>query len=106
MMPDNKALMGLLITVIERLDSIDRYLTGTGDAIQRTWTPKDVERRFGIGERQQYNLRKCGALPYIQKTPGGPIRYLTPDVFGYFMSDDTPGSVAAGNSKETANDSK
>lgn len=101
MTPDTTALMGLLRTVLERLDSIDSRLNGTEYQMPRLLTPKDVERRFGISERQQYNLRKDGTLPYIRKTPGGPIHYLTPDVLGYILGEDTHGCVAAGKQQET-----
>ena len=103
MTSDNTTMIGLLRTVLERLDSIDSRLNGTEYPLPRLLTPKDVERKFGISERQQYNLRKDGTLPYIRKTPGGPIHYLTTDVLGYILGDDTRGCVAAGKQQETVN---
>lgn len=85
--------LGLLRTVIERMDSMEKKLSARGSLHcdeARLWTPKDVLRIFGLGERQQYNLRKSGALPYVQKHEGGPIGYLPPDVIGYFLGDTMP----------------
>lgn len=86
-------IVGLLQTVIDRIDSMERKLSARGmahDDEARLWTPKDVLRIFGLGERQQYNLRKKGVLPYVQKYEGGPIGYLKPDVIGYFLGDTMP----------------
>ena len=86
-------IMGMLQTMLDRIDSLERKLTSRNCLSvdeARLWTPKDVSRLFGLGERQQYNLRKSGALPYIQKYKGGPINYLPPDVLGYFMGDNSP----------------
>lgn len=85
-----KTIIGLLHTVIERVDALENRITAKGGAVKdepRRWTPKDVERKFGIGIRQQYNLRAKGLLPYIQKTPNGPISYLPADVLDYFFGD-------------------
>ncbi len=86
-------MMGILQTMLDRIESLERKLSSrnilSADKA-RLWTPKDVSRLFGLGERQQYNLRKSGALPYIQKHRGGPIGYLPPDVLGYFMGDNRP----------------
>jgi len=46
MTTDTTALMGLLRTVLERLDSIDSRLNGNEYQMPRLLTPKDVERRF------------------------------------------------------------
>ena len=86
-----KTIIGLLHTVIERVDALENRLVAKGGAAvrdePRRWTPKDVERKFGIGIRQQYNLRAKGLLPYIQKTPNGPITYLPADILDYFFGD-------------------
>ena len=61
-----KTVLGLLQTVLERMDFLERKMTSKGNCPQeepRRWTPKDVERRFGLGLRQQYNLRAKGILP-------------------------------------------
>lgn len=85
---------GLLETLLERIDSLEKKLLSRDNPVpdneERLWTPKDVFRKFGVGERQQYNLRKTGALPYVQKYSGGPIGYLPPDVIGYFLGDTMP----------------
>lgn len=86
-----KTIIGLLQTIIERVDTLERRITAKGkDAVTeepRRWTPKDVERRFGLCTRQQYNLRAKGVLPYIQKTPNGPVFYHPADVLDYFFGD-------------------
>ena len=84
-------IFGLIETLIEKIDSLESRLLSRDCPVpeddKRLWTPKDVFRKFGVGERQQYNLRKKGVLPYVQKYPGGPIGYLPPDVIGYFLGD-------------------
>ncbi len=60
MTTDTTALMGLLRTVLERLDSIDSRLNGNEYQMPRLLTPKEVERKFGISERQQYGKPRRG----------------------------------------------
>lgn len=84
--------VGLLRTVLERMDSLESRISAKGAGATKdddppTWTPKDVERRFGISIRQQYNLRASGVLPFIRKTPRGPVSYLPGDVLDYIFSD-------------------
>lgn len=86
------AIVGLLQTVLERIDDLESRITAKGGGAAKeddtpTWTPKDVERRFGISIRQQYNLRASGVLPFIRKTPKGPVSYLPADVLDYIFSD-------------------
>ena len=86
-----KQMLGLLQTLLDKVDSLERKLDSRhGDEEARLWTPKDVLRKFGLGLRQQYNLRKNGVLPYVQKHKKGPVGYLPPDVIGYFLGDTTP----------------
>lgn len=93
-----KRMLGLLGTLLDKVESLERKLDqrdGTArrdgqEEESRLWTPKDVLRKFGLGLRQQYNLRRSGALPYVQKHEKGPIGYLPPDVIGYFLGDTTP----------------
>lgn len=93
-----KRMLGLLQTLLDKVDSLERKLDSrngtaklpTPDEEARLWTPKDVLRKFGLGLRQQYNLRKSGDLPYVQKYERGPVGYLPPDVIGYFLGDTTP----------------
>lgn len=85
-----KTVLGLFQTVLERIDFLERKITSTGNCPHeeaRRWTPKDVQHRFGLGLRQQYNLRAKGILPYFQKTPNGPISYLPADVLDYYFGD-------------------
>ncbi len=71
---------------LTRLNSLERKLdsrhgktdSSNPDEEARLWTPKDVLRKFGLGLRQQYNLRKNGVLPYVQKHKKGPVGYLLP----------------------------
>lgn len=85
------AVIGLLQTVLERVNTLENKLAAKGSSSKEddppTWTPKDVERRFGISIRQQYNLRSSGELPFIRKNPRGPISYLPADVLDYIFSD-------------------
>lgn len=93
-----KQMLGLLQTLLDKVDSLERKLDSrhgkadspNPDEEARLWTPKDVLRKFGLGLRQQYNLRKNGVLPYVQKHKKGPVGYLPPDVIGYFLGDTTP----------------
>lgn len=93
MSKNDTLIIGMLRIMLDRIDSLENKLSQrcklTADDA-RVWTPKDVTRLFGLGDRQQYNLRQSGALPYIQKYKGGPITYLPPDVIGYFMGENEP----------------
>lgn len=91
-------IIALLQVLNDKIDSLECKLASRNDNhdnASRLWTPKDVLRQFGLGLRQQYNLRKKGVLPYIQKTENGPIGYLPPDVIGYFLGDNTPVNITS-----------